>query len=339
MKYIINTFSIVFIFSHFVFVSIIRAQEQPSRKSTVDKAVKASERIRQKSIENQEKTTEISQNIQSAGDQVKSMTQNVKSVINVFEPILRLRLRKSVEQNSDNQSIVSNSSESVQNVEGQNDTTATEGGLQETPEETILIPESSAYNPDATANLGNQNHQQFGCYLNIMQGQVLDDIDASDNTTRVDLIFTATDYFGSAPMYALLTPAYVKNDLFSNYYFRGPNFKDNNIPVKQWLEVNESEIALTNLTAEKFDKIQNNNQLMSVVKLTPGFKEKFESRTKINGKVFAIRTEVGNRQAYGLMLVSEHLGTTGTSGYLKIRLKVTGFDNNGDGIADTDFYR
>lgn len=339
MNHIINSFSIVFILSLLVFVSTLDAQEQPSRKSTVDKAVQKSQKIRQKSIENQEKTTEISQNIQATGDQVNSIAQNVKSVINVFEPILRLRLRRKEGKNTDNQIIESNISGSVQNDTAANDTIVADGSLQEMPVETILIPESSEYNPDGSANLGNQNHKQFGCYISIMQGQVLDDMDAADNTSRVDLIFTATDYFGSAPMYALLTPAYVKNDLFSNYYFRGPNYNDKNIPVKLWVDVNESEIALTSLTYEKFDKIQNNNQLMSVVKLTPGFKEKYESRTKINGKVFAIKTEMGNRKAYGLMLVSEHLGTTGTSGYLKIKLKVTGFDNNGDGIPDIDFYR
>jgi hypothetical protein len=139
-------------------------------------------------------------------------------------------------------------------------------------------------------------------------------------------------------MYALLTPAYVKNDIFANYYFRGPLYKDANIPVRQWDVVNESEIALTQLTGAQFDKIRDNNQLMAVIKRIPGFKEKFESRTKIEGKVFAIKTEMGDRTAYGLLLVTNHYGTTGSSGYLKIKLKVTGFDGNNDGYPDPELY-
>jgi hypothetical protein len=201
-----------------------------------------------------------------------------------------------------------------------------------------LIAESPAYNTDGTANLGSQNHTMYGCYLDILKGAVMDDIDAAGNSKSVDIIFTATDYYGSAPMYAFLTPSYVKNDFFSNYYFRGAKYKDANIPPKQWSDVVESEIALTPYTGFQFDKIQTNDQLMAVVKQCSGFKDKFESRTKLDGKIFAIKTEIDSRTCYGLLYVVTHYGTTGANGYLKVKLKVTGFDASGDGNPDANLY-
>lgn len=36
-------------------------------------------------------------------------------------------------------------------------------------------PESASYNTDGSANLGNQNNQKYGCYLDMMSGLVMDD--------------------------------------------------------------------------------------------------------------------------------------------------------------------
>jgi len=279
--------------------------------------------------------------------------ENVKAIIRVFEPILQFRLKRKV-ISSGTPDFQSPNTDSIQAVSESSayppatDSVNSSGNQPAVPEEPVsyealangleMVSDNPYYNADGTANLGSQNNSNFGCYLDIARGMVLDDIDASSNTGNVDIIFTATDYYGSAPMYALLTPSYVKNDIFANYYFRGPLYKDANIPVRQWDQVNESEIALTTLTAAQFDKIRDNNQLMAVIKRIPGFKEKFESRTKIEGKVFAIRTEMGDRTAYGLLLVTNHYGTTGTNGYLKIKLKVTGFDVNNDGFPDPEFY-
>ncbi|MBW7893405.1 MAG: hypothetical protein H3C48_20800 [Chitinophagaceae bacterium] len=47
---------------------------------------------------------------------------------------------------------------------------------------------------------------------------------------------------------------------------------------------------------------------------------------------------MGNRTAYGLVFIQNHYGTIGSNGYLKIKLKVTGFDSNGDGTADASNY-
>ena len=82
----------------------------------------------------------------------------------------------------------------------------------------------------------------------------------------------------------------------------------------------------------------NNNQLMAVIKQCGGFKDRYESRVKMDGKVFAIKTEMGNRTAYGLIHVINQYGTTGENGYLRIKLKVTGVDGNGDGLPDAGQY-
>lgn len=332
-------FSSVLIFSFFYFFSPeVQAQSGQTKKTGINKAVKSTEQINKTSKEIQEGSAEMNIQMTQAGENVKSGIKNVKSIIKIFEPIFRLHNKNNSaeeQSNTDTHSTEQASGESVPAESASQETTAAEN---EIPVDEY-IPESPSYNSDGTANLGNQNHKQYGCYLDVMSGSVLDDIEASENTAGVDLVFTATDYYGSAPMYALLTPAYVKNDVFANYYFRGPRYKDANIPMRQWEEANESEIALTNLTIDKFDKIKNNNQLLAVIKQTAGFKEKYESRTKLNGKVFAIRTHLENRDAYALICVLDQFGTTGTNGFLKIKIKVTGFDNNGDGNPDEGLYK
>jgi len=326
----------------FFIIPLFAAAQDPQ---TEGKLLKTTGKLNQGVQKMNEKSATASQHLQQTGDGVKSTVENVKAVIRVFEPIVRFRLKRKKTESSGTEgapapeppSTEGNASAMIPGAAGSpvpaDDLSynSIETGMQ-------TVTESPLYNADGTANLGNQNNSKFGCYLDFTQGRVMDEIDAAGNSSGVDLIFTATDYYGSAPMYALLTPAYVKNDFFSNYYFRGPLFKDANIPVKQWDEVNESEVALTQLTGSQFDKIQDNNQLMAVIKRISGFKEKFESRTKINEKVFAVKTEMGNRTAYGLMYVTNHYGTTGTNGYLTVKLKVTGFDSNGDGYPDSNMY-
>ncbi len=139
-------------------------------------------------------------------------------------------------------------------------------------------------------------------------------------------------------MYAFLTPAYAKNDSFAYNFFKGLRYKDRNIPPATWDEVNESEVALTSLTGEQFERIQTNKQLAAVIKQCTGFGPKVESRTKLDGKVLAVRTQMGDRTAYGLIYIVSHFGTTGENGYLKIKLKATGFDVNDDGHPDPGLY-
>ena len=331
----------------FFSTSALWTYAQSNNPKGLEKVVTGSENLNRSTQKINEKTNAISNQVQQAGNNVKAAVENVKAVIRVFEPILRLHLKKKSGMTVVSQTD-SPSPESAGNVIATADSVI-QGTIESAPVpvesnnmasdiNSEMVAESASYNVDGTANLGNQNNQNFGCYVDILRGKIMDDIDVAGNTSSVDIIFTATDYYGSAPMFALLTPAYVKNDAFSNYYFRGPVYKDAHIPVKEWDEVNESQVALTALTGAQFDKIQDNNQLTAVVKKIPGFKDKFESRTKINGKVFAIKTEMGDRTAYGLLYVVDQFGTTGVNGYLKIKIKVTGFDSNGDGLPDSGLY-
>ncbi|MBL7822503.1 MAG: hypothetical protein JNK69_03765 [Saprospiraceae bacterium] len=338
MKNLANLHFRLMIMMTFMVVNIYCSQAQNKIEQKMDKAVSATEKIQQKSQKVQNGSVAMNENMQQAGEGIKSTVQNVKAIIKIFDPIRGLHFKNKnndATENTNDDQLPDPPSDLSEPLED-SPTEVSETG---STAEQFEVPESASYNTDGSANLGNQNNQKYGCYLDMMSGLIMDDVDAAGNTSSVDIIFTATDYYGSAPMYALLTPAYVKNDHFANYYFRGSNYKDANIPVKLWEEVNESEIALTALTSDKFEKIQNNNQLLAVIKQTPAFKDKFESRPKINGKVFAIKTKMQNREAYGLMLVEDQFGTTGASGYLKVRLKVMGFDSNGDGNPDANLYK
>lgn len=358
MKNIFPTRSGCVLLAILVFTQLSFSQNQPAPKT--NKPVKVTENVNKASEDVKNSSDAMNQQVQQASGNMQATANNAKAVVQVFEPILRLRLKKQAgssltEMNAGQDGTIAQPTDPYQspaqgNQPAQPDNISyTDGGStqamqnQEVYVEDIQsgIPVSStgeAYNTDGTANLGNQNNSKFGCYLDIRQGLIMDEVDAAGQTRAVDIMFTATDYYGSASMYAFLTPAYVKNDFFSNYYFRGAKYKDANIPVKLWEEVNETEIALTNLTPEKFEKIRDNNQLMAVVKQTGAFKDKFESRTKLDGKILAIKTEMGDRTAYGLLYIVSHFGTTGENGYLKIKLKVTGFDANGDGNADSFLY-
>jgi hypothetical protein len=307
----------------------LHAQEKSNNKVKT-----VTERAAEKANKAAQNSQEVSNNVQNAGQQVQATVANVKSIIAVFEPIFRLRRKKTAP--------MAEPVPTQQNTENtvETPTTSTTQTAETLPTEapSVFEPESSAYNADGSANWGSQNHQEFGSYLDIMRGQILDDISVATETQSVDLIFTATDHFGNATAYGLLTPSYVKNDIFANYYFRGTKYKDTNIPPRTWQQVNESEIALTALTGEQFARIQNNQQLEAVVKQVQGFRNHFESRTKLTGKVFAVKTEMANRTCYGLIHVVNHYGTSGANGYLQVKIKVTGLDANNDGSPDANLY-
>ncbi len=334
------------ILSCFAFLCTSAVAQQPEKKPA---AVKAAEKINLQSKKLADQSNQVVNESTQVAENAQQVVNNVKAVIKVFEPFIRLRLKKkSVSETPSggsvgtpaygnqeqtppavlNTDIMTNNAPPFSSYISQTDI---DGGIP-------LIAENSVYNTDGSANLGNQNHPEFGCYVDIMSGAILDEIDAAGNSKSIDLIFTATDYFGSAPMYALLTPSYAKNDPFAYNFFKGARYKDRNIPPAGWTEVNESQIALTSLNGAKFDKIKDNNQLMAVVKQSPGFKDRYESRTSLEGKVFAIKTVMGSRTAYGLLYVLNQYGTTGESGYLKVKLKVSGLDADGDGMPDASLY-
>lgn len=286
-------------------------------------------------------------------EQAKTALQSVKDLTRVFDPVVWLHGKNKqydVSTSVDNtyeQSTYTppadNTGVSTQTYEPYNDPELSNYYV--TPETynsytSSYVPESPQYNTDGTANLGSQNHSSFGCYLDIMRGQIMDDIDAASEPQNVDLIFTATDYFNaSVPMYAFLTPAYAKYDKFAYNYFKGTKYNDQKIPPLSWEVANESEVAFAPITGEQFDKIQNNKQLMAVIKMINNFSGKIESRTKLDGKVIAVKTTMGDRTAYGLMHIVNHYGTTGPNGYLKVKIKVMGFDASGNGYPDPFVYQ
>ena len=326
-------------------ISLPLTAQEPAKKS---KAVKTAETANQKSREISEASGQIMNESQQVASNVQQTVANAKAVVKIFEPILRFRLKKKAASESPVASAEAPVAAQQEQAAGSGEQTATtQSDMQATyvtPSDiasgTEIIAESAAYNTDGTANLGSQNNKKFGCYIDMMRGAILDEVDAAGQSKSIDLIFTATNAFNEqVPMYAFLTPSYVKNDAFAYNFFKGVNYKDRNIPPASWEEVNESEVAMTALTGDKFEKIQNNNQLMAVIKQVRGFGQKVESRTKLDGKVIAVKTEMGDRTAYGLLYIMNHYGTTGENGYLKVKIKVTGFDATGDGNPDASMYQ
>jgi hypothetical protein len=313
------------------------------------KTVKKAQQVNDKARNLKQDSDELTRQAGEVGDNLNSVKSNAKTVVSIFEPILRFRLKKKnanmstqTPQYTDNlDTSVGHTMIADAGIPG-NYTQYSEA-MAVTQNDIFsgvpIVAESATYNTDGTANLGSQNNATYGCYLDMVRGQVMDDIDAAGQSNNIDLIFTATGHFNEqVPMYAFLTPAYAKDDGAAYHFFKGTKYKDKNIPPAQWEQVNESEVVMTSLTPAQFEKIQNNNQLMAVVKTLKGFSQKVESRTKLEGKVLAVKTEMGNRTTYGLICIMNHYGTIGSNGYLKIKIKVTGFDNNGDSFPDASIY-
>ncbi|HMO34046.1 MAG TPA: hypothetical protein PKE07_13715 [Lacibacter sp.] len=298
--------------------------------------------MNQKTKDASEASNQVVSESQQVAGNVQNVVTNAKAVVKIFEPILRFRLKKNQQSLGDGAGAGNPVADPAvtQPTTPPFDNPAIYVTQSDLAQGVPVVAESPAYNTDGTANLGSQNNKKFGCYINVLQGAIMDEIDVAGNSKSVDLIFTATNAFNEqVPMYAFLTPSYVKNDAFAYNFFKGTKYKDKNIPPAEWEEVNESEVAMTSLTGEQFEKIQNNNQLMAVVKQVRGFGQKVESRVKLDGKVIAVKTEMGDRTAYGLIYIMNHYGTTGDNGYLKIKIKVTGFDANGDGNPDGSIYQ
>ncbi|HQX44292.1 MAG: hypothetical protein IPP06_12580 [Saprospiraceae bacterium] len=47
---------------------------------------------------------------------------------------------------------------------------------------------------------------------------------------------------------------------------------------------------------------------------------------------------MGHRGTHGLIYIQDQFGTTGTNSYLKVNIKVSGFDSNGDSQVDAELY-
>jgi hypothetical protein len=189
-------------------------------------------------------------------------------------------------------------------------------------------------NGDFTMNWGNHYNTAYGCYLDIIGGRTLNAADAKNNPLRTDLIFLAPNDGQNA--YYIVTPNFSKN--LSANVFWGSNSTNN--PVISWTNVNESEISPTSLTAAAFDGVQTNGDLRNALTTAKNWNNYHTSAggSKLNGQVFAARLNMDNRKLDALIYIVDHIGTSGSNGYLKIKIKLTGIDKNNDNQPDDDAY-
>lgn len=318
-------------------------------KPTGQKAVETAKKINNTAAGVSDASNKIAEQAKQSGEHIKNVAENVKAIIQVFEPIVKIHFKKkgnatttaengSAQSSSIYQKEESNSSPvmppTIQNQTNPNTQVEnTVGGNPSATTTQSYQPESASYNGDGSANWGNQYNAEYGNYLDAFTGTILDGGSAEDNPASIDLIFLAPNDGQNA--YYILTPNFA-HDNGSADAFWGSATTDN--PVKAWRAVNESEVALTILTGQQFEKIQYNEQLRGAIKQAKGFASFFSSTSKLDGKVFAVKTEMADRTAYALVYVVRHMGTSGSNGHLKVKIKCTGIDNNGDGNPEQQNY-
>lgn len=313
-----------------LFIFTVQAQ----KKTVTEKAVETAEKANKKAHEISNASNKVAEQAQQVGQHAQNITNNAKAIYRVIEPILQhfKRKKKSGGTNPEvvantNSTAGTNNNGSIRSEPPGAPSTGTSredaSGGSNMPVSDYGIPENKNYNPDGTANWGNQN-SQFPNYINAFSATIIDAYEAELHPTNVDLIFLADQYGG----YMLASPVFLKNS--------DPGFHYENV-VKEWADVNESEVALTKLTIGEFEKIKwdDANKFYSIVKQTGGYASFYQSfDEKLKGKVFSVRSEMGGRKAYALIAIIDQIGTYGSSGYLKVKIKGVGIDNNGDGYAD-----
>lgn len=319
----------------------LTAQTQTTPKKGGQKVTDGSKKINDKTREYSETSLEASENIKQSADNLKAVANNIKGVVMIFEPITRLHFfkkknksqssgsssnqtAKSFEGNNNNNEEnapppppIENQSEEGSNGNNQNENTGTAGNYGS--------PENSNYNADGTMNCGHQHNALYGNCINLLQGQVIGMGEAADNPGNIDLIFFS-QYDGSS--FSLYSPYEAANGLNEGNW----------AGIGKWRDRNETEIAQTKLTIGQFEKIQTNSQLMNVVRNTTGFSGYFFTPNKMDGRVFAVKLMQDNREVNALLAVYTQYGGGGSNGYLKIKIKVQGFDQNQDGYADPAAY-
>lgn len=201
-----------------------------------------------------------------------------------------------------------------------------------TADQYLPINNEAAINSDGSGNWGNQNNGQYGNCLDVLTGTVVSMGEAEDNPGSIDLLFFAPA--DGQNTYVLMTPSFARNNSTATYMTQ--HASDG---VMKWKDVTESEVALTKLTIAQFEKIQNNSQISGAVKNAVNYSGWYTSvGTKLEGQVFAVKVEQESRTVYALVAVIKHFGTSGSNGYLKIKVKSQGIDNNADGIIDPNSY-
>lgn len=198
--------------------------------------------------------------------------------------------------------------------------------------QSLPINNPSSVNNDGTGNWGNQNNGLYGNCLDALSGTVLGMGEAAASPKSVDLLFFAPA--DGQNTYYLMTPGFARNNSTAGYMTEHVSEQ-----VLQWTDVNESEVALTKLTVGQFNQIQNNGQIQSAARNAQGYSGNYSSvGQKLDGAVFAVRTQTDGREVFALIAVVKQIGTSGNNGYLKIAIKSTGVDTNHDGQADANAY-
>lgn len=201
-----------------------------------------------------------------------------------------------------------------------------------TPDQYLPVANPASVNTDGTGNWGNQNNGLYGNCLDVLTGTVMSMGEAEDKPGSIDLMFFAPA--DGQNTYVLMTPSFAKTNSTATYMTQ--HASDG---VAKWKDVTESEVALTKLTIGQFDKIQTNTQITGAVKNAVNYAGWHTSvGTKLEGQVFAVKVEQDNRTVYALVAVEKHFGTSGSNGYLKIKVKSQGIDTNNDGMADPNAY-
>lgn len=313
-----------------LFIFTVQAQ----KKTVTEKAVETAEKANKKAHEISNASSKVTEQAKQVGQHAQNITNNAKAIYRVIEPILQHFKRKKKSSVTNPEFAANTNNAPGTNNNGSNRSeppgppvtgTAKDdvSGTYKIPISDYGIPENKNYNSDGTANWGNQN-SQFPNYLDAFSATIIDAYEAELHPVKVDLIFLADQYGG----YMLASPVFLKNS--------DPGFHYENV-VKEWAEVNESEVALTKLTIGEFEKIKwdDANKFYSIVKQTRGYASFYQSfEEKLKGKVFSVRSEMGGRKAYALIAIIDQIGTYGSSGYLKVKIKGVGIDNNADGYAD-----
>ncbi len=230
---------------------------------------------------------------------------------------------------SSNQNTANNSSSQYnQNASGNNNSSQNYLTGQSLP---VNNPQS--VNNDGTGNWGNQNNGLYGNCLDVLTGSVMGMGEAAQTPTSVDLMFFAPA--DGQNTYYIMTPEFAKNNSTAGYMTEHVSEQ-----VLQWTDVNESEVALTRLTIGQFNQIQNNSQIQNAVRNAQGYAAYYASvGQKLDGQVFAVKLQMDSREVYALVAIIKQIGTSGSNGYLKIKIKSMGIDANRDGTVDANAYQ
>ena len=242
--------------------------------------------------------------------------------------------------NSSNQNTANSNNQYSQNTSGysgnnQNTSAYNNAGSPQNylPGQNLPINNPSSINNDATGNWGNQNNGLYGNCLDAMTGTVMGMGDAAQTPTSVDLMFFAPA--DGQNTYYIMTPGFAKSNSTAGYMTEHVSEQ-----VLQWTDVNESEVAMTRLTIGQFNQIQNNGQIQSAVRNAQGYAGYYASvGQKLDGQVLAVKLQMDNREVYALVAVIKQIGTSGSNGYLKIKIKTTGLAANGNGQLDANAYQ